>query len=537
MMLSTPKALVILPLLVQSAKGWGARSPHDKKPVIKAPEEVCTASATVTNTTTVEVTRYVDYTVNLTTTQIITECTTTTHHYTVQLTATNYTTITNTDTALTTVTNTGTALTTVTNTETGLTTVTNTDTDSVTITNTDTALTTITNTGTDSVTVTTTDTDSVTITTTDTDSVTITNTETDSVTITNTDTTTTTETVPATITTFTTQTQTIFSTTYDPCPKSCSISAATVNLYFWPTNRPYTYPSTYVDTSLSYTFTSPSVYMLIPTAVGINTLNQTAGPSTTSWILPLDLYEVSTIVGGNIGPGTSGGITRQLTLADLGTDCAQTADPTAIATMVDSRCDPVLAAPTQVRNWAYPCNACGRFGLFDPPYAVPTITGGLVPPPTTVVTIPPPVIVTATAAPITSAPPPVVSGVVVVEYYDPTGKFLSSSVLPTTGVAGTVTRSVTVFPETSDSAATSTGAVVPPVETSSAEGETSGATVSPPEQTTGIGLTPTTTSTGAGGGAPPTTSVSTAAASRLTEKGGNKWLVWGVGLGVVLFWL
>lgn len=30
-------------------------------------------------------------------------------------------------------------------------------------------------------------------------------------------------------------------------------SAETVNLYFWPTNRPYTYPSTYVDEKLGYT--------------------------------------------------------------------------------------------------------------------------------------------------------------------------------------------------------------------------------------------------------------------------------------------
>lgn len=131
--------------------------------------------------------------------------------------------------------------------------------------------------------------------------------------------------------------------------------------------------------------------MLIPTAVGINTAGQLTGPSTTSWLLPLDLHQVSTIAPAL--PGATGGdITRQLTLADLGTDCPHTADPTAIATMVDSRCDPVLAAPTQVREWAYPCNACGRFGLFDPPYAVPTLTGGLIEPTSTVVVtvVPPP---------------------------------------------------------------------------------------------------------------------------------------------------
>jgi len=515
------KALVPLPLLFRSAKGWGDRSQQThKSPVIK---DVCTADTTVYNTTTVEVTRYVDFTVNITTTQVFTECTTTTLHYTTAVTETDTDSVTITNTAInsTTITNTGTDFVTVTNTETDSVTITNTDTDSVTITNTETDLATVTNTETDSVTVTTTETDSATITNTETDSVTITNTETDSVTITNTDTdsititetdsatitntATTTTTVPATITTWTTQT--IFSTTYDPCPKSCSISAETVNLYFWPTNRPYTYPTTYVDPKLGYTFTSPSVYMLIPTAVGVNTLNQTAGPSTTSWILPLDLYEVSTIA--------SGSITRQLTLADLGTDCPQTADPTAIATMVDSRCDPILAAPTQVRSWAYPCNACGRFGLFDPPYAVPTLTGRLVEP-TTVVTIPPPVIVTATAAPITTAPAPVVSGVVVVEYYDTEGNFLSSSVLPTTGISGTVTSSVTVFP-----VPTSGSAVV--TETSS-EGE-----VVSPTVTTGPGGTIGLTVTSA---LPSSTSVTTAGGNKVV---GDWWLVLSVVVGFVLF--
>jgi hypothetical protein len=132
--------------------------------------------------------------------------------------------------------------------------------------------------------------------------------------------------------------------------------------------------------------------MLIPTAVGINNQSQRAGPATTSWILPLDLEEVSTIF--------EGSVTRQLTLSDLGTDCPQTAEPSAIATMVDSRCDPILAAPKQVSSWAYPCNACGRFGLFDPPYAVPTLTGGLVP--TTTATAAP--VPTSSEAPPTSPP-------------------------------------------------------------------------------------------------------------------------------------
>jgi hypothetical protein len=197
--------------------------------------------------------------------------------------------------------------------------------------------------------------------------------------------------------------------------------------------------------------------MFIPTAAGTNTAGATVGPSTTNWMLPLDLYQVSTIAPGNT--------TRQLTLADLGTDCPQTADPTAIATMVDSRCDPVLAAPSQVRSWAYPCNACGRFGLFDPPYAVPTITGALVettvvPPP------PPPVTVTAVPTPaptfVPPPPPPPGTGLIFIVYCDTEGKPFGTATVTAPGVAGTVTSSVTVPVSSScvaSQTATSTGEV------------------------------------------------------------------------------
>ncbi|KAK9419013.1 hypothetical protein SUNI508_07534 [Seiridium unicorne] len=181
----------------------------------------------------------------------------------------------------------------------------------------------------------------------------------------------TTTTVPTTITSFATYTitPTPTSSVYVECPTTCSISAGTVNLFFWPTNNDYSYPSTYVDTALDYTFTSPSVYMVINSIFGYNSLGL-AGPSATNAIFALDLDEVSTIV-----PGVSA--TRQLTLNDLGTDCPQSAEPSAILTMTDAHCDPTLVAPDVVKSWASPCNACGRFGLFDPPYAIPTIPGGL----------------------------------------------------------------------------------------------------------------------------------------------------------------
>ncbi|KAK4100948.1 hypothetical protein N658DRAFT_559140 [Parathielavia hyrcaniae] len=330
-MLSILATVIPLGLLLQTASGTGE---HDKH----------------TTSTSVGVSTIVDYVT-------VIETKTSTHWVDVSINSTVVNTITLCSTEIETITLTDTVVESETTTITNTTRTTTTDTDSVTLTETKTTATTTT----------TTDTTATTETTTDTTATTETTTDTTAITKTTTDTTATTE------TTYTTRT--IFSTTYDPCPKSCSISADTVRLFFWPTDRPFTYPSTHVHPTFGYTFTSPSVYMLIPTAVGTNQAGATVGPSTTSWILPLQLHEVSTI---------SGDATRQLALSDLRTDCPQNvavADPTAIAEL-DPRCNPVLAAPTQVRSWAYPCNACGPFGLFDPPYAVPALTGGLVEPTT-----------------------------------------------------------------------------------------------------------------------------------------------------------
>ncbi|KAK4187900.1 hypothetical protein QBC35DRAFT_217239 [Podospora australis] len=532
-MLLTLRKLAPLGLLVQTVKGTqghegNARSPQLKKLSTTTEfEPVCTANVTVYDTTFVKVTNYVDYTVtvNTTITNTCTEETTTILRYVVSVTDTALATTTTTATDLTTVTNTNTTIVTTTATDTDLTTVTNTDTDSVTVTTTGTDSTTVTTTDTDAVTITTTDTAAVTITTTDTDAVTITTTDTDSTTITTTD------------TDSTTITRTLFSTTYDPCPKFCSVSAETVNLYFWPTDRPYTYPTTYFDKRHSYTFTSPSVYMFIPTAQGINTLGQPAGPSTSSWILPLDLYDVSTI---------AGNATRQLTLADLGTNCPQTADPTAIATMVDSACDPVLAAPTQVRKWAYPCNACGRFGLFDPPYAVPTLTGGLVvssPPPVTVTAAP----ITVTAAPVieTQSPPPPpaqTTGILLIEYRDSNANVISTATVTTTGLTGGTATSTVVVP-----ASTTPGVVVPtgsvsgvpvPGESDSVSLPTGSAAPAPGE-TDGTFLPGTTLPASSGSFTGPpvseTSSVATAAGSKVGDASAGAAL-W-VTLLFAVFWL
>ncbi|KAH9907028.1 hypothetical protein F4778DRAFT_610125 [Xylariomycetidae sp. FL2044] len=222
--------------------------------------------------------------------------------------------------------------------------------------------------------------------------------------------------VPTTITTTTTTTTPVYSTLtttitapYEECPTSCSVSAGTVNLFYWPTSNDYSYPSTYVHTALDYTFTSPSVYMVINTIFGTNSAART-GPAAASPVFGFDLGEVSTI--------DADGSTRQLTLNDLGTDCPQALPASVIATKLpDSRCDPILAAPAAIKTWARPCGACGPFGLFDPPYAVPTVTGGLFGSTTVVVpsepttaleattTTPAETVVTSTTAPETTAVP------------------------------------------------------------------------------------------------------------------------------------
>ncbi|OQE25103.1 hypothetical protein PENSTE_c006G07796 [Penicillium steckii] len=188
-------------------------------------------------------------------------------------------------------------------------------------------------------------------------------------------------------------------TSVNPCPTSCKVSAGTVNLFYWPTDQPYEYPTTHFDSHLDYTFTSPSVYMIVDKIYGTNTAGEIAGPSGTSVIFPLDLNEVSTIV-----PNISA--THQLTLNDLRTDCPQTEPASVIATKIPGGpCDPILAAPKKVKSWASPCGACQNFGLFDPPYAVTPLSGGLVPVTTTTME-PAPQTTTTIASPTQTATEP-----------------------------------------------------------------------------------------------------------------------------------
>ena len=192
--------------------------------------------------------------------------------------------------------------------------------------------------------------------------------------------------------------------------------------------------------------TSPSVYMVVNTIYGYNTAGRT-GPSGTSVIFPLDLDEVSTIV-----PYASN--TRQLSLSDLGTDCPQSEAPSEIATAApDGRCDPVLVAPERVKAWASPCNACGNFGLFDPPYAVTHLTGGLVP---------------ATSAPSPQPEPSSTSSVVTAtETAETTPSVASQSSVSGTELTSTAVTVTQTNPSSSGTGQTSSGGQTPSISSAS----------------------------------------------------------------------
>ncbi|CEJ60181.1 hypothetical protein PMG11_08766 [Penicillium brasilianum] len=253
----------------------------------------------------------------------------------------------------------------------------------------------------------------------------------------------------------------------NPCPTTCSMSAGTVNLFYWPTDHPERiYPSTYVNSHLNYTFTSPSVYMVIDTLYGYNTAGR-AGPSGTSLVFPLDLDQVSTI-------DVTNSATRQLTLNDLGTDCPQTEAPSVIATAKpNGRCDPILLAPEPVKSWASPCNACGQFGLFDPPYAVSPLTGGLVTMTTTFATIQPQNIPSATSVDNTATPAET-STVVVSTSTDNTAMPVETS---------TTVQSTEATPSTADSSSTVMPIPVSSSTSSVTASSTSSSSVSSPATT------------------------------------------------------
>ncbi|KGO63132.1 hypothetical protein PEX2_041460 [Penicillium expansum] len=174
----------------------------------------------------------------------------------------------------------------------------------------------------------------------------------------------------------------------------CSMYAGMVDLVYWPTDN-NSYPSTFYDHKHDYTYSSPSVYMVVSTLYGWNPCGL-LGPSTSREVFAFDLTEVSTLVPYTALTETARRATRQLYLSDLGVKCSTEYNKTELATQThpmksdDTRCNPFLVVPAAVKQFGYPYRLhCGvannKFGLFDPPYAIPP-TDELIPTTTTATT-------------------------------------------------------------------------------------------------------------------------------------------------------
>ncbi|KAH7127908.1 hypothetical protein B0J13DRAFT_611490 [Dactylonectria estremocensis] len=168
----------------------------------------------------------------------------------------------------------------------------------------------------------------------------------------------------------------------------CSVYAGHVELVFWPTNGNFVYPATFTDSVEDYTYTSPSVYMIVKTLYGRNACGY-LGPSTTRAIFDFDLEQISTLVPYFDTTATSRRSTRQLHLSDLVIGCSSTYDVSTLTTIAnpvkedDTRCNPSIVMPRKIKEFGYPYWLhCGvhdfKSGMFDPPYAIPTADALLV---------------------------------------------------------------------------------------------------------------------------------------------------------------
>ncbi|KAH8680373.1 hypothetical protein BGZ61DRAFT_551219 [Ilyonectria robusta] len=163
-------------------------------------------------------------------------------------------------------------------------------------------------------------------------------------------------------------------------PNNCSYYNATEQRTLW--NQPWC--SVYAGN----VDTSPSVYIIVSTLYGKNACG-TLGPTASRAIFGFDLDEVSTIVPYFDTTATYRRSTRQLYLSDLVTDCEASYDISTLTTMRhpikedDTRCNPSIVMPMAIKSYGNPYwMHCGvnnfKYGLFDPPYAIPTVDGLLV---------------------------------------------------------------------------------------------------------------------------------------------------------------
>ncbi|OBT73715.1 hypothetical protein VF21_07189 [Pseudogymnoascus sp. 05NY08] len=279
----------------------------------------------------------------------------------------------------------------------------------------------------------------------------------------------------------------------------CSIQAGTVQLTYWPTDTNYSYPATIYDSQLNYTFTSPSVYMVVKTIYGWNPCGP-LGPTTSNAIFGFDLTDVSTLVPYADETATGRRSTRQLYLSDLGKNCPATQNSAAMTNThpvknADSRCNPNLIIPKQIKQIGLPYwNHCGnvgnKFGLFDPPYAMPTLDGLF--PVTTTAPVEPPVAPTTSAATGPTAVPDLPTNTVAVP--EPTATTAASVPTPDVPVVNQPTPDVPVVnqptpdvPAVNEPTPNTPVVVAPPVVSVPVEASSAGAAPTLPQQVVSLG--------------------------------------------------
>ncbi|KAE9376038.1 hypothetical protein N431DRAFT_543391 [Stipitochalara longipes BDJ] len=207
----------------------------------------------------------------------------------------------------------------------------------------------------------------------------------------------------------------------------CAIFAGTVAMSYFPEswgifeNKTYT---EYFDTDFGVTMTSPSIYMRVNTVTGENSCGP-LGPTFANQVISMDLTDVLTLqpyadhtVTTRMGPPIP------LTLSDLTSDCQNTyatfsTDGAYVNTHpvygMYNRCHPRFEFPIQIKRLGYPYWAhCGNdnytYGIFDPPGAVPPVSGLLpITPPAAYTSTYEPASALPTTAPVAEtspAPPP-----------------------------------------------------------------------------------------------------------------------------------
>jgi len=165
--------------------------------------------------------------------------------------------------------------------------------------------------------------------------------------------------------------------------------------------------------------------MVINTLTAYNPCGR-VGPTYKDYIISMDLTDVSTM---RPYPDATArdrlGDPRQITLADLATNCPKFSDTPHDQTLIHSsgaiidehpiendwnRCNPRLVMPAQMKSvglpyWRHCGNDNGHFGIFDPPGAVPPVQG-IFPTKAPAPVVPAPVVTAQPSPTISPSPPP-----------------------------------------------------------------------------------------------------------------------------------